>query len=386
MSDEITDQLNNLTDSIPSVDDLTNSIPSVDDLIGGVPKINCSTNSILDSVNAKKEELLSKVKGLTETGGAGAIADLKAQADSMKESILGMIPELPEVPNFQKELSALQSLKGDALAQASALLKDRWGDAIPNIDGITSNVLSGAIDICSGEVPNVDALNIDAVTGKVTSSKEKGPLPTTPIEIPKKSEPLVPTVVQQEKEPSSTSASGFTMSTYDARQKHQKFVEDANSLMKKKAKEISPYKKHWAKIKSSNKWQKMSKRRERAKYNTSSEYYNSGTATAADKALIEEAFEGYNDHHLAIAERVYMGKLFRHFEEAYDDESWNSYDKIVATGGSFYTNSGGSISLTQRPTISESERQGVLDSVLEIANKYKDDVITWNRYRLNIEN
>jgi hypothetical protein len=49
--------------------------------------INCSSNALLDTLNAKKDLLNSKVASL-QSAGAAAMGDLKAKADAMKDSLL----------------------------------------------------------------------------------------------------------------------------------------------------------------------------------------------------------------------------------------------------------------------------------------------------------
>ena len=68
--------------------------------------INCSSNALLDTLNAKKEALNAKVAELSSLG-AGAMADLQAKADEMKDALLAAVPEPPVLPNFKKELEAL---------------------------------------------------------------------------------------------------------------------------------------------------------------------------------------------------------------------------------------------------------------------------------------
>ena len=61
--------------------------------------INCSSNALLDTLNAKKDALNAKV-GEFQSLGAGAMADIKAKADEMKDSLLAAVPVPPIIPNF----------------------------------------------------------------------------------------------------------------------------------------------------------------------------------------------------------------------------------------------------------------------------------------------
>jgi len=103
--------------------------------------INCSSNALLDTLNAKKEALNAKVAELQSLG-AAAMADLQAKADEMKDALLSMMPEIPVIPNFKKELEELKGKVGAELAEAKAAFKERWGDALPDVDvnGATINL------------------------------------------------------------------------------------------------------------------------------------------------------------------------------------------------------------------------------------------------------
>ena len=166
--------------------------------------INCSSNAKLDALNAKKAELNAKI-GELQSAGAGAMADVKAKADSMKAALLAAVPEPPVLPNFKKELEALKGKTGAALVKAKAAFKARWGDALPDIDidGLMDKVSAAAsakFDFCK-DVPNIDAPKVSA-EGKVEEVKVKAAEPIVAADIPKKVEVVVPTVVAKEKLPS----------------------------------------------------------------------------------------------------------------------------------------------------------------------------------------
>jgi hypothetical protein len=191
--------------------------------------INCSSNALLDNLNAKKEALNAKVGELSALG-AKAMADIAEKADEMKGALLSMMPEIPVIANFKKELDELKGKVGAELAEAKAAFKERWGDALPDVDidglmekvtaaaslvnnfeenlndlvsGAVSNIAGAAsakFDFCK-DVPNIDAPKVSA-EGKVEKVVDKGPEPTTPVAGPKKVEVVVPTVIEKEKEPS----------------------------------------------------------------------------------------------------------------------------------------------------------------------------------------
>ncbi len=202
--------------------------------------INCSSNALLDTLNAKKEALNAKVAELSSLG-AAAMADLQAKADEMKDALLAAIPVPPVIPNFKKELEELRDKVGAELAEAKAAFKERWGDSLPDIDidgmmekvaaakslvdnfeedlndfvtGAVSNIagaagdalsdVAGAVedkfDFCK-DVPNIEAPEVSP-EGKVEKVKVKAAEPTVAADIPKKVEEVVPTVIEKEKEPS----------------------------------------------------------------------------------------------------------------------------------------------------------------------------------------
>lgn len=165
--------------------------------------INCSSNALLDTLNAKKDALNSKVNEL-QAAGAAAMADLKAKADEMKDSLLAAVPVPPIIPNFKKELEELRGKVGKELAEAKAAFKERWGDALPDIDiddlmDKVSAPASDQFDFCK-DVPNIEAPKVSP-EGKVEQVKVKAEEPTVATDVPEKVEPVVPTVIEKEKQP-----------------------------------------------------------------------------------------------------------------------------------------------------------------------------------------
>ena len=187
--------------------------------------INCSSNALLDTLNQKKDELNNKIAELQSLG-AAAMADIQAKADAMKDALLAAVPVPPAIPNFKKELEELRNKVGKELAEAKAAFKERWGDALPDIDidGLMDKVsaakslidnfeedltdfatgLAGKVtdkfDFCK-DVPNIDAPKVSP-EGKVEQVKVKAEEPVVAADIPKKVEPVVPTVIEKEKQPS----------------------------------------------------------------------------------------------------------------------------------------------------------------------------------------
>lgn len=202
--------------------------------------INCSSNSKLDTLNAKKAELNAQVEAMQNAakGEMGAAMEaLNTKANAMKDALLDAVPEPPVLPNFKKELEELRDKVGEDLSRAKAAFKERWGDALPDVDidglmskvsgavslvqnfeedltdfvsGAVSNIAGAAGDALSGvadafdfckDVPNIEAPEVSP-EGKVEKIKVKAAEPIVAADIPKKVEEVEPTVVAKEKLPS----------------------------------------------------------------------------------------------------------------------------------------------------------------------------------------
>ena len=270
--------------------------------------INCSSNSALEALNAKKEALAGKI-GELKAAGAAAMGDLKAKADEMKDSLLAALPDPPEFPNFKKELAELQGKVGKELADAKAAFKERWGKAMPDVDidglmekvavvqDLVENFEENAIDLATGlakkaadkfdfckDVPNVEAPKVDA-NGVVEQVKVKAEEPTVAADIPVKVEVVEPTVVAKEKEPSvsytvkkpvdelARARENMRMSVKRFLSKYTHGRTTADNKLKEKKRE---------------KWYSKVSKKAGKKGLTLIEYYNSGSAKSGDKTEIRE--------------------------------------------------------------------------------------------------
>ena len=283
--------------------------------------IDCSSNPLLEKLNASKDALNNKLAEL-QSAGAAAMADITAKADQMKADLLAAIPELPEIPNFKKELAELSGKVGKELAEAKAAFKERWGDALPDVDidglmnkvtsavdsvegviddieGAIGDAISGAagalgdaFDLCK-DVPNIDAGEIDE-NGKVASVVVKAEEPTTATEIPEKVVALEPTVVEKEKQPSSSPAADgkSRKEIYDNLERN--YLEPINELklkytqpmLKEKLKELNKFK---AKRSVKKLFKKI-----KSKYNNKvADYLPS--ASSSDKKILIEYFSLLNE-------------------------------------------------------------------------------------------
>ena len=280
--------------------------------------INCSSNAALDKLQASKDALNAQLDAAV-AGGRAKLAAVKAAAEQLEADLLAAIPELPELPNFKKELEALKGKTGAALAKAKAAFKARWGDSLPDIDiddlmnkvsgaislvenfeenledlvtgavGIAVDKATGGFDFCK-DVPNVEG-TVDPATGNIATVKDKGAEPTPAQEPAKIVEPVVPTVADASKAPSK---SGNTTRSYDEIKESKKPYDDEiaewhtenNRIFKpefKKQKELTssrPFKKMM---------KKYNKAIKRGEIKSGADYYNT-IASESDKELLKKYF------------------------------------------------------------------------------------------------
>ena len=198
--------------------------------------INCSNNAALEKLQASKDALSAALDNAA-TAGRSALGAVDAAVKQLEKDLKAALPELPELPNFKKELDELKGKVGEDLAKAKAAFKARWGDSLPDIDidglmdkvssaiefvenfeenledlvtgavglatGAIGNIASGVadkFDFCK-DVPNIEG-TVDPATGKIATVKDLGAEPTPPQKPAKSVEPVVPTIVDASKAPS----------------------------------------------------------------------------------------------------------------------------------------------------------------------------------------
>ena len=128
--------------------------------------INCNQDGLLKKVDEAKAALKAKMANikLPDVDVEAALAELAADAEALKTSLLASIPEIPKLPDFQGELDAL---KTKITARLPGWEKDlqkfekAWGGAIDNIGEIVET-LSDPIkllnfDICKQEDVELNA-------------------------------------------------------------------------------------------------------------------------------------------------------------------------------------------------------------------------------------
>ncbi len=384
--------------------------------------INCSSNALLDTLNAKKEALNAKVAELSSLG-AKAMADIAEKADEMKDALLSMMPEIPVIPNFKKELEELKGKVGAELAEAKAAFKERWGDALPDVDiddlmdkvsgavslvqnfeedlndfvtGAVSNIagaagdalsdIAGAIaepfDFCK-DVPNIDAPKVSA-DGKVEKVVDKGAEPTTPAEGPKKVEEVVPTVVQKENE---VSSSGLIEKSYsELLDDLAPYRKEIDELIKPFLPPIKKFSKNEKVMSRNKKYKKLKEKYAKADLKES-EYYNT-VASSAEKKLIEEKWQYWNEGKVAAYNKKLIFTYYT-FHVRGQQAAINGMEVLVAAqktdpnekGHVLHYNrvtfSGGAVTI--RPAFVDGMKWWPI--VKEINSRYADAVAAFNNYK-----
>ena len=350
--------------------------------------INCSSNALLDTLNAKKEALNAKVAELQSLG-AAAMADLQAKANEMKAALLAAVPEPPVIPNFKKELEELKSKTGAALVKAKAAFKERWGDALPDvdIDGLMDNVSGLAnraakFDFCK-DVPNIEAPKVSA-DGIVEVVKVKAAEPIVAADIPKKVEEVVPTVIEKENE---VSSSGLIEKSYsELLDDLAPYRKEIDKLIKPFLPAIKEFSKNEKKMSRNKKYKKLKEKYAKADLKES-EYYNN-VASSGEKKLIEEKWKYWNKAKAAY----YNKKLIFHYytmhvqgmqyaidamevlvaaQKADPKEKGHvmHYNRVTFSGGA----------MTVRPAIVDGMKWW--PKVKEINSRYADAVAAFNNYK-----
>jgi hypothetical protein len=287
--------------------------------------INCSSNAALDKLQASKDALNAQLDAAV-AGGRAKLAAVKAAAEQLEADLLAAIPELPELPNFKKELEELKGKVGEELAKAKAAFKARWGDSLPDIDiddlmnkvssaiefvenfeenledlvtGAVGLAVDKATDLASGvadkfdfckDVPNVEG-TVDPATGNIATVKDKGAEPTPAQEPAKIVEPVVPTVINASKAPSK---SGNTTRSFDEIKESKKPYDDEIAEWHTENNRIfKPEFKKQKELTSSRAFKKMMKKYnkavEKGEIKYGSDYYNT-IASESDKELLQEYF------------------------------------------------------------------------------------------------
>ena len=303
--------------------------------------INCSNNAALEKLQASKDALNAQLDAAASAG-RSALGAVDAAVKQLEKDLKAALPELPELPNFKKELQALAGKVGDDLARAKAAFKERWGDSLPDIDidGLMNKV-SGAIslvenfeddledfvtgaaglavgavadqfDFCK-DVPNIEG-TVDPDTGKIATVKDKGAEPTPPQEPAKTVEVVTPTITDAAKAPSK---SPFADKSFSEMQETRKEYDDEIAAWHKTNNEIlTPEFTKQKTLTKSRAFKKVMKKYnaavERGEIKYGSDYYNT-IASDSDKRLFEEYFIIRS----IVQYTALEGKLFNRINKSY---------------------------------------------------------------------
>jgi len=123
-------------------------------------------DSVLTDVDGLANEALNKIEGAIDTDASDIISDIQTKLTPLANSITGMLPELPDIPNInmQAELKALNNLtEGSAqYVEKLATLKTQFGSAI-DLDSLDL----ANVDICS-----LDNISLTSAGEVLTQSKD----------------------------------------------------------------------------------------------------------------------------------------------------------------------------------------------------------------------
>jgi hypothetical protein len=136
-----------------------------------LPKINCNQDGLLKKLDDAKDSLKGKLANikLPDVDVESILAEIAADAKTLKDSLLAAVPEVPKLPDFQAELNKLKdkiTKKLPGWEEDLQKFEKSWGGAIDDIKNtvdtlanIAQNPLSALdFDIC--KQPDVE-LNPD---------------------------------------------------------------------------------------------------------------------------------------------------------------------------------------------------------------------------------
>ena len=123
-------------------------------------------DSVLTDIDGLSNEALNKIEGAIDTDASDIISDIQTKLTPLANSITGMLPELPDIPNInmQAELKALNNLtEGSAqYVEKLATLKTQFESAI-DLDSLDL----ANVDICS-----LDNISLTSAGEVLTQSKD----------------------------------------------------------------------------------------------------------------------------------------------------------------------------------------------------------------------
>lgn len=235
----------------------------------------CSSNPLLQALNAAKKSLTSSVNSLVSQG-KSALASIEAKANLMKAKLLAMVPAIPKLPNFKTELASMIGVKN---AQAIADFEKKWGKAVSGIRNFIDKLPN--IDFCS-EVPNVDGkMQPDGSYAPIVKAQDS----PTPSENAERAVPLVSTV----QDASTKTSSGNSGAT---RQKYYQFLSDVYPKVQAEYWELVLKKNEYIDkqdvLVNSKTWKALFNQISDAKCGSLSEYIKTHTLTSEQDTLVKQ--------------------------------------------------------------------------------------------------
>mgnify|MGYP000996094081 CR=1 FL=1 len=108
----------------------------------------CGENESLGAIG----ELADSIKGKLAEG-MDALGDLESLQSDMLSKLGELKAELPEIPtsSLQDDLKELANKVGEEFADAQAAIREKWGDAVDDIDELVDSIPS-LTDLISGDV------------------------------------------------------------------------------------------------------------------------------------------------------------------------------------------------------------------------------------------
>lgn len=153
--------------------------------------MSCGSNTALDALKDKQNELNAKLKG-----GKDALGDIQGKLNEMKAELDAFKPTLPKVDSLQDKINELSGTSNPLdITSKIQEMKDKFGAAVPNLDQILADLqldqesmikkltgglpATGKSDICA-LVPNVEASEDGTVKEQPTEPKVPEEPPAAP--------------------------------------------------------------------------------------------------------------------------------------------------------------------------------------------------------------
>lgn len=152
--------------------------------------LNCGENPLLKAVQDAKNALKEKMAAIKVPGVdvSGALAEIKAAKAKLLADLKAAVPEIPKLPDFQKELDELKAAvaaKSEGWSDKLREFENSWGGAIEDIqETITalSDIAQAPLSELKDKLGNLDICKQEDVEGE--------PDPDNPGKLKKKDKPL----------------------------------------------------------------------------------------------------------------------------------------------------------------------------------------------------